>query len=81
MEILQASTEVGWHGLLQGDLPNPGIELKSLTSSALTGTSPTWEAMRVGPSQTGSVLFFCKRSLGKLPFPSHQVRLQGEDDC
>ena len=73
-----------WSGLAcpsPGELPNPAIELESLVPSALTDTSPTWEAMRVRPSQTGSVLLFCKRNLRKLPFPSHQVRLQGEDDC
>ena len=38
---------VGCHDLLQ-DLPNPGIELESLTSSAMAGgfftTSAIWEA-------------------------------------
>ena len=31
------NTGVGGHFLLQGDLPNPGIELTSLTFPALTG--------------------------------------------
>ena len=43
------NTGVGRHDLLQGDLPNPGIEPMSLTSPALEGrfftTSTTWEAL------------------------------------
>ena len=39
---------MGCHALLQGNLPDPGIEPESLTSSALAGgfftTSTTWEA-------------------------------------
>ena len=39
----------GCHALLQGDLPNPGIELAYLLSPALAGgfftTSATWEAL------------------------------------
>ena len=42
------STGVGCPALLQGDLPNPGIERTSLTSPALAAgfftTSATWEA-------------------------------------
>jgi len=48
---LEFSRQEYWSGLpfpLPGDLPNPGIELTSLTSSALTGrfftTEATWEA-------------------------------------
>ena len=46
--ILQQDTGVGCHVLLQGDLPDPGIEPASLLSLALTGrfftTSTIWEA-------------------------------------
>ena len=39
---------MGCHALLQGNLPDPGIEPESLTSSALAGgfftTSATWGA-------------------------------------
>ena len=42
------NTGVGCHFLLQGDLPDPGMEPVSLTSPALAGwfygTSGTWEA-------------------------------------
>ena len=42
------NTGVGCHGLLQGNLPHPGIEPMSLTSPAWTGgsftTVATWEA-------------------------------------
>ena len=47
--ILQARILEGCHALLQGDLPNPGIELAYLLSPALAGgfftTSATWEAL------------------------------------
>ena len=45
--ILQAR-KMGCHALLQGNLPNPGLEPMSLKSPALAGgfltTSTTWEA-------------------------------------
>ena len=45
------NTEVGCHFLLQGDLPDPGIELVSHVSPALAGrcitTSASWEAPRL----------------------------------
>ena len=50
------SRQEHWNGLLcppPGDRPNPGIEPKSLMSSALTGrfftTGTTWEALTVYP--------------------------------
>ena len=40
----------GWHALLHGGLPDPGIKPMSLMSPALAGgfftTSTTWEALR-----------------------------------
>ena len=46
--ILQAKILSGLPCLPLGDLPDPGIELESLTSPALVGrfftTSATWEA-------------------------------------
>ena len=46
--ILDKNTGVGGHFLFQGNLPDPGIKLLSLTSPALAGgffaTSATWEA-------------------------------------
>ena len=45
--ILDKNTRVGGHFLFQGNLPDPGIELLSLTSLALAGgfftTRTTWE--------------------------------------
>ena len=42
------NTGVGYHALLEGDLPDPGIKPASLMSPALAGgfftTSTTWEA-------------------------------------
>ena len=41
---LEFSMQEYWSGLpflIPGDLPNPGIELKSLSSPALAGGSPT----------------------------------------
>ena len=54
------NTGVGCHFLLQGNLPNPGIEPMSLVSPALAGrfftTSATWDSLPTethltGPSQ------------------------------
>ena len=45
------NTGMGCHSLLQGDLPDPGIEPASLISPALAGgfftTSATWEAHKI----------------------------------
>ena len=45
------NTGVGCHVLLQGSLPNPGIELASLKSLALAGgfftTGATWKAPQI----------------------------------
>ena len=62
MDCSQAPLSIGfsrqeyWSGLLcppTGDLPEPGIEPKSLMSPALTSgffsTSATWEAPYLGP--------------------------------
>ena len=47
-DSLGKNTGVGGHALLQGVLPDPGIELASLMSPAVAGgfstTSATWEA-------------------------------------
>ena len=47
-DSLGKHTGVGCHALLQGDLPNPKIEPKSLMSPALAGrfftTNAIWEA-------------------------------------
>ena len=55
-----------WSGLLfptPGDLPNPGMELASLTSPALAGefftTSATWEAQKTGINANKYDFKFC----------------------
>ena len=55
--ILQARIQSGLPYLPPGDLPNPGIESRSLKSSAWAGrfftTSATWEALFIfGVSKT-----------------------------
>ena len=46
-DFIGKNTGMGWHFLLQGDLPDPGIQPASLTSPALAGgfftTSATWD--------------------------------------
>ena len=60
------NTGMGCHSLLQGDLPDPGIEPASLISPALAGgfftTSATWEA----PIKNTKIQSFglCGRELG-----------------
>ena len=48
---------MGYHALLQGDLPDPGIEPTSLMSPALAGgfftTSTTWASYYMDTSQIG----------------------------
>ena len=45
----------GWPFPLPGDLPNPGIDLRSLTAPALAGRlltiSDTWEAQNIHPGE------------------------------
>ena len=62
------NTGVSCHALLQGNLPNPGIESMSLMSPALAGgsftTSTTWEAAtRNASSKGGSILALEPRCL------------------
>ena len=51
------NTGVGYHALLQGDLPDPGIEPTSLMSPALAGgfftTNITWASYYMDASQIG----------------------------
>ena len=55
-------TRVGSHSLHQGNIPKPGIELKSLTYPALAGrffiTSRTWEALRLPYPPVNSSSYF-----------------------
>ena len=49
-EVFQArNTGVGFHVLLQGDLPDPGVEPTSLTSPELAGGFFTTDATWVAP--------------------------------
>ena len=65
-----------WSGLpfpSTGDLPNPGIELASLTSSALAGglfaISATWEAQ----SKSKNLKFYCSFRGSSSPITSWQI--------
>ena len=57
------NTGVGCHALLQGDLPNPGIQPASLMSPSLAGeffpTNTTWEAPAICESCTSLSTGIC----------------------
>ena len=62
------NTGVGSHFLLQGNLPDPGIEPKSLTSPASAGgfftTSATWEKFYMFKLIYIFIYLFCLQSFG-----------------
>jgi len=67
------NTGEGCHALLQGDLLNPGIKLKYLTSTALavrfSTTSATWEALPLTCTST----YNREGSHGVRYLPFHQL--------